>query len=78
MNHLTTLRTKLPSSISFLGWGVGSSFSTWFLHQVHLELLNQSLCGNIHNPPFDQDIMICAGNVELGGRSICSVRTLLI
>ena len=46
---------------------------------MHLELVNQSVCDNLLNPnpqidrKFDQDVMICAGDVENGGRDICYV-----
>ena len=45
-----------------------------------MELLNQSVCENVLNLEhetmtffFDQDLMICAGDVENGGRSVCPV-----
>ena len=47
---------------------------------MHLELVNQSVCDNLLNPAdpqleheFDQDRMICAGDVENGGRDTCPV-----
>ena len=54
-----------------LGWGLGSR--SFALHQVHLELLNQSVCDTIFGRSFVQDLMICAGDVEAGGRDTCSV-----
>ena len=63
--------------IQCLGWGRGSGSND--LYQVHMELVNQSVCDNllIPNPrsqfEFYQDVMICAGDVENGGRSVCSV-----
>ena len=49
------------------------------MYQVHLELVNQSVCDNLWNPSddmeqlFDQELMICAGDVENGGRDSCQV-----
>ena len=40
-----------------------------------MELVNQSVCDNLLNPyphhKFNQDVMICAGDVENGGRDTC-------
>ena len=45
-----------------------------------MELVNQSVCDSLLNPshdlyrgPFNPDLMICAGDVEDGGRDTCSV-----
>ena len=60
-----------------LGWGRGSGSND--LYQVHLELVNQSVCDNLLNPTpgmfseFDPELMICAGDVENGGRDVCQV-----
>ena len=59
------------------GWGDGSGSAT--LYQVHLELLNQTVCDNLLNPTpgmfskFNPELMICAGDVENGGRDVCQV-----
>ena len=62
-------------SITSSGWGVGSGSHN--LHQVHLELLSQSDCENILDfnflDSFNQDVMICAGDVENGERDVCPV-----
>ena len=49
------------------------------MYQVHLELVNQSVCDTILNPnpdvqsEFDPELMVCAGDVENGGRDTCDV-----
>ena len=49
-----------------------------------MELVNQSVCDNLLNPypglyhKFYQDVMICAGDVENGGRDTCLVGCYLI
>ena len=59
------------------GWGDGSGSET--LYQVHLEILNQTVCDTLLNPDpgvfyeFDPEVMICAGDVENGGRDACQV-----
>ena len=55
------------------GWGRGSGSRD--LHQVHVELVNQSVCADLLDTTraFNPDLMICAGNVEAGGRDTCSV-----
>ena len=58
--------------IPFLGWGRGSGSDD--LYQAHLKLVNQSVCHNLLRPIFDPDVMICAGDVENGGRDVCYVR----
>ena len=57
-------------SISNPGWGSGSESTD--LYQVHLELVAQSDCDNALDP-YDEDVMICAGDVENGGRDTCQV-----
>ena len=42
------------------------------MYQVHLELVAQSDCDNALDP-YDEDVMICAGDVENGGRDTCQV-----
>ena len=84
MNHKYKNRHETPVinprnnnhlSIPSLGWGRGSGSNA--LYRVHLELLNQSVCDNNLSSNFNQSLMICAGNLENGGRGACSVRTLL-
>ena len=64
-------------SIPCPGWGRGSGSSN--LYQVHLEILNQSVCEQLYpetrnwDPIFDQDHMICTGDFENGGRGVCPV-----
>ena len=62
--------------ISSLGWGAGSGSRN--LYQVHLELVEQSLCKRIYNfggvTRFDQDLQICAGDIQNGERDTCFVR----
>ena len=55
----------------YLGWGRGSGTNT--LYQVHLELVNQSVCDTQLGGRFDPELMICAGDVENGGRDACGV-----
>ena len=47
------------------------------MYQVHVELVNQSVCDNLLNAyrqgKFDQDLMICAGDIENGGIDTCKV-----
>ena len=57
-------------SIPHLGWGDGSGSND--LYQVHLELVAQDVCDDAMNP-YDQDKMICAGDVANGGRDTCQV-----
>ena len=61
--------------IPSLGWGAGSGSRN--LYQVHLELVEQSLCKRIYNfggvTHFDQDLQICSGDFQNGGRSTCFV-----
>ena len=61
--------------MSHVGWGAGSGSN--YLYQVHLELVNQSVCDDLLNindmTEFDPDVMICAGDVENGGRDSCQV-----
>ena len=77
MNHQgTTFRTIIISSIPSLGWGRGSGSDA--LYQVHVELVNQSVCATIYNDGFPgnkfrQEKMICAGDVQNGGRDACGV-----
>ena len=74
--------TLFSYQIPCLGWGHGSGSND--LHQVHLQLVNQSVCHNLLNPNpkvkliFHQDLMICAGDIENGGRGICKVGYYLI
>ena len=74
---ITNLMELMCNEIPNLGWGTGSGSND--LHQVHLELVNQSVCDELLNPnpeveqPFDTDQMICAGNVENGGRDTCFI-----
>ena len=74
--------TLFSYQIPCLGWGHGSGSND--LYQVHLNLVNQSMCDNLLNPypgpysQFDQDLMICAGDVENGGRDTCPVGYYLI
>ena len=69
--------TLFSYQIPCLGWGLGSGSND--LYQVHLPLVNQSVCNNLLNPNhkvklnFLQDLMICAGDVENGGISTCQV-----
>ena len=58
--------------IPSLGWGAGSGSRN--LYQVHLELVEQSLCRRIYTfARFDQDLQICAGDFQNGGRTTCFV-----
>ena len=54
----------------FVGWGSGS-FSL-YLYQVHLEMLSQETCAREINE-FVDETMICAGDVQNGGRDTCQV-----
>ena len=56
--------------IPYPGWGSGSGSTD--LYQVHLELVAQSDCDNALDP-YDEDVMICAGDVRNGGRDTCQV-----
>ena len=68
--------------IPCLGWGHGSGSND--LYQVHLELVNQGVCNNLLNSnprvqgQFDQNLMICAGDAENGGKDTCQVGYYLI
>ena len=58
-------------SIHHPGWGEGSESDN--LYQVHLQLVNQSICNHFLQPFFDEDLMISAGDAETGVRSTCRV-----
>ena len=58
-------------SIYHPGWGEGSESDN--LYQVHLQLVNQSICNHFLQLFFDEDSMICAGDAETGVRSTCEV-----
>ena len=69
---------KFIFSINHSGWGYGSYSDN--LYEVILELVDQRVCDsllNSHDPSFpdifNPELMICAGDVEIGGRSTCSV-----
>ena len=61
----------IPSS----GWGAGSGSRK--LHQVHLDLVKQSVCNRTFTfgavTLFDPDLQICAGDIQNGERDTCSV-----
>ena len=56
--------------IPYPGWGSGSGSTD--LYQVHLELVAQSDCDSALDT-YDEDVMICAGDVRSGGRDTCQV-----
>ena len=65
---------SFTNSIIYSGWGLRSGSHD--LYQVHLELVSQSVCNNYLNTlagTFDPQLMICAGDVENGGRGTCIV-----
>ena len=73
INALSQQQKNAISKI-YLGWGRGSESHD--LYQVHLELVNQDVCNNLLNTDrsfFEPQVMICAGDVENGGRGTCSV-----
>ena len=73
-HHWTAFRIIVTTSILSLGWGTGSGSDALF--QVPLELLSQSVCDTILNLPttyYIPDFMICAGDVENGGKGTCHV-----
>ena len=73
MREIHVNNLMLAHSMPHLGWGDGSGSDN--LYQVHLELLNQSVCDNLlgDRGDFDPEVMICAGDAENGGRSPCHV-----
>ena len=55
----------------FVGWGTGSDSND--LYQVHLALVPQGTCDQ-ELRRYVNETMICAGDVENGGRDTCRVR----
>ena len=75
-NNLSHFNCILIHSISYLGWGDGSGSN--HLYQVHLELLNQSVCNdllnsnngtNFNSHPYD----MCRRCGQDGARTLCNV-----
>ena len=57
------------------GWGAGSGSRN--LYQVHLELVEHSICNRIFTfgavTILDQNFQICAGDIQNGERDTCPV-----
>ena len=64
------------------GWGKsenhGNGLGTKYLNQVYLEWVEQAVCEEDMGSRFIPEEMICAGDVQHGGRDTCQVSLSLL